>query len=172
MDKELQSLTKRIQEDFQAEIQEFRGDVVLVISPQNVHAALSSIRDDFKFNMLLDVTAVDYWPQLTPRFHLVYQLYSMPKNLLLRVRSPLDGNDPIMDTVTDLYPNANWKEREVWDMFGIHFEGHPDPRRILNAEDWEGHPLRKDYPLGYEEPQFTFNFETIQQKKPRREDLK
>jgi len=75
-----------------------------------------------------------------------------------------------MPTLEGIYPNANWKEREIWDMFGIRFEGHSDLRRIILPADWEGHPLRKDYPLGYEEPQFTFNFDEIRLHKPRGEE--
>jgi NADH-quinone oxidoreductase subunit C len=74
---------------------------------------------------------------------------------------PLNGDYPSLPTIVDLYPNANWFEREIWDMFGIRFDDHPDLRRILMPYDWEGYPLRKDYPLGYEEPQFTFNYDEI-----------
>ena len=112
------------------------------------------------------MTAVDYWPQETPRFHVIYQLTSVSKNLSLTFRVPLAGINPSLPTVSHVYRNANWRERELWDMFGIKFEGHPDLRRILMPADWEGHPLRKDYPLGYEEPQFTFNFDEIGLRKP------
>jgi NADH-quinone oxidoreductase subunit C len=78
----------------------------------------------------------------------------------------LNGNAPSLSTIEGVYPNANWHEREIWDMFGIRFEGHSDLRRILMPEDWEGHPLRKDYPLGYEEVQFTFNYDEIDARKP------
>jgi NADH-quinone oxidoreductase subunit C len=76
------------------------------------------------------------------------------------------GINPSLPTVTGIFKNAIWREREIWDLFGIKFENHPDLRRILMPADWEGHPLRKDYPLGYEEPQFTFNFEEIDLRKP------
>ena len=82
-------------------------------------------------------------------------------NVRLRLRVPLNGNAPHLRHVEKVYPNANWYEREVWDLFGIRFEGHSDLRRIVMPHDWEGHPLRKDYPLGYEEVQFTFNFDEI-----------
>ena len=79
---------------------------------------------------------------------------------------PVNGSSPKVPTVTSVYSVAVWRERELLDMFGIEFEGHPDPRRILSPEDMEGHPLRKDFPLGYEEPQFTFNFDEIGSLKP------
>ncbi|HEB66144.1 MAG TPA: NADH-quinone oxidoreductase subunit C, partial [Chloroflexi bacterium] len=81
------------------------------------------------------------------------------------LRVPLDGNDAVLPTLEGVYPNANWYERELWDMFGIHIEGHSDLRRILMPHDWVGHPLRKDYPLGYEEVQFSFNQEEIMVRK-------
>ena len=82
------------------------------------------------------------------------------------MRVPVKATNPVVPTVSAIFESANWREREVWDMFGIRFEQHPDPLRILMPQDWEGHPLRKDYPLGYEEPQFTFNFEEINLRKP------
>jgi NADH-quinone oxidoreductase subunit C len=109
---------------------------------------------------------VDYWPAEDPRFHVLYQFTSVSKNLSLCLRVPVPGINPGVPTVSHIFRNANWRERELWDMFGIKAEGHPDLRRILMPVDWEGHPLRKDYPLGYEEPQFTFNFEEIDVRKP------
>ena len=98
--------------------------------------------------MLSDETAVDYWPQEEPRFHVVYQLRDVNRNLLVTLRVPLNGNAPHLETLEKVFPNANWFERELWDMFGITFDGHSDLRRILMPYDWEGHPLRKDYPAG------------------------
>jgi NADH:ubiquinone oxidoreductase 27 kD subunit len=93
----------------------------------------------------------------------------MSQNLMRRLRVPLDDSQPSVQTLESVYPNANWKEREIWDMFGIRFEGHSDMRRILMPDDWEGYPLRKDYPLGYEEVEFTFNIDEIDLSKPRGE---
>jgi NADH-quinone oxidoreductase subunit C len=129
--------------------------------------AALALRDEFGFDFLASQTASDYWPEMTPRFHVVYQFYAHAHNVRISLRASVNGDDPVIPSVTPVYPNANWHERELWDMFGIRFEGHPDLRRILMPYDWVGHPLRKDYPLGYEEPQFTFNFENIQVRKHR-----
>jgi NADH-quinone oxidoreductase subunit C len=112
------------------------------------------------------MTAVDYWPQQSPRFHVIYQLTSLAKNLSVQLRVPVDGARPAIPTSTGVYEVANWRERELMDMFGIMAEGHPDPRKLLLPEDWKGHPLRQDSPLGYEEPQFTFNIDDIDLRKP------
>lgn len=103
-------------------------------------------RDDLAFNFLAELTAADVWPR-EPRFELVYILVSIPRRHRLRVKVRLHGNDAHVATVSDVWPAANWLEREVWDLFGIVFDGHPDPRRLLMPEDWEGYPLRKDYPV-------------------------
>src|ERR1035437_5820551 len=167
MDDKLQAAVTAIQERFAASVEVEHGATTLVIAADKNTEITQVLRDEFQFNMLVDETAIDYWPQEAPRFHVVYQLYSLPLNLQLRLRASLDGNAPHLRTLESVYPNANWYEREVWDMFGIRFDGHSDMRRILMPYDWEGHPLRKDYPLGYEEPQFTFNFDEIDLRKPK-----
>jgi NADH-quinone oxidoreductase subunit C len=128
------------------------------------------LRDQHGFNMLAAMSAVDYWPQREPRFHVVCEFKNIAQKLRVELRVPLNGDEPQFPTLSGVFPNANWHERELWDMFGIKIEGHPDPRRILMPEDWAGHPLRKDYPLGYEEVQFTFNYKEIDQRKPRPQD--
>ena len=170
MDEYLEAAVTAIEKRFNAEVEEFRGEMTLLVGPEVHIEAAHALRDEFEFNMLLDETAVDYFPQENPRFHILYHLYSMSHKEVLRVRVPVaGGSQPSIRTLETVYPNANWKEREIWDMFGIHFEGHSDMRRILMPEDWEGHPLRKDYPLGYEEVEFTFNFDEIDVRKPRGE---
>jgi NADH-quinone oxidoreductase subunit C len=169
MNEHLEAAITTLERRYKAEVQEFRGEITLLVSPEFHLEAARTLRDEFEFNMLLDETAVDYFPQESPRFHIVYHLYSMSQNLVLRLRVPLDGSQPSVQTLEPVYPNANWKEREIWDMFGIRFEGHSDMRRILMPDDWEGYPLRKDYPLGYEEVEFTFNIDEIDLSKPRGE---
>lgn len=154
-----------LQEEFGAELQEFHGEVILLVKPENNVEALYALRDRFGFNFLIAVTAVDYWPQETPRFHIVYLLLAMKENFVVQVRVLLDGNNPSLRTSETVWPSANWYEREVFDMFGIRFDGHSDMRRIIMPYEWEGHPLRKDYPLGYEEVAFTFNSEEINLRK-------
>jgi len=156
-----------LKERFGVESSEFRGQVSLSVAPEHIVELCLTLRDEFGFERLASETAVDYWPQQEPRFHLVYQLHSFQYNDRVSIRVPVPGRSPSIPTIVPVYINANWYEREIWDMFGIRFEGHPDMRRILMPEDWDGHPLRKDYPLGYEEVEFTFNFEKINVRKPR-----
>src|SRR6185369_11118442 len=103
-------------------------------------------RPEFAFTFLAELTAVDFWPR-EPRFELVYILVSIEHLYRLRVKVRLAGNDAVVADVSGIWPAANWLEREVWDLFGIEFDGHPDPRRLLMPEDWQGYPLRKDYPV-------------------------
>jgi NADH-quinone oxidoreductase subunit C len=120
----------------------------LYVSGDHIVALATALRDrpELRFDLLAELTAVDFWPR-EPRFELVYILVSIPNKLRLRLKVRLDGHDPHVTTVCTVWPAANWLEREVWDMFGIAFDGHPDPRRLLMPEDWEGYPLRKDYPV-------------------------
>lgn len=166
MDEKLQAAANAVIQQTGAQLLEFRGQTILIIDPDRLSEACRMLRDDFGFESLVELTAVDYWPQEEPRFHLIGALRSIKFNLLIAFRVPLNGNNPSMPSLTSVYPGANWLEREVWDMFGIRFEGHPDLRRILMPFEWEGHPLRKDYPLGYEEVQFSFNFDEIDVRKP------
>jgi len=110
-------------------------------------------RSDLRFVFLAELTAVDFWPR-EPRFELVYLLVSIEHRLRLRMKVRLPGSDPHVATVSGVWPAANWLEREVWDMFGIAFDGHPDPRRLLMPEDWEGYPLRKDFPVQIRRPAY------------------
>ena len=166
MNKKLEPIVKALQKQFDSSIEEFRDEVHVFVQVDQIVDALTLLRDKYEFELLSALTAVDYFPQQSPRFHVVYQLSSLAKNVVIQLRVPVNGDQPKVPTTTGVYQMSNWREREVFDMFGIEFEGHPDPRRILMPEDEEGHPLRKDYPLGYEEPQFTFNFEDIDVRKP------
>jgi NADH-quinone oxidoreductase subunit C len=166
MEEILQSAITAAANRYEAELNLFRGQTTLIVSRENIIDVAKMLRDEFGFDTFIDVTAVDYFPNTDPRFHLVYNLYSMQYNLRLQIRVPVRSVLPSVKTIETVYSGANWYEREVWDLFGIRFEGHSDLRRIVMPEDWEGHPLRKDYPVGYEEVQFTFNVEEIQLRKP------
>jgi NADH-quinone oxidoreductase subunit C len=167
MNDSLSSAIQAVQDEFGVPSTEFRGQYSLLVTGDKLVPICQALRDRFGFEILAGQTAVDYWPQQDPRFHVVYQLRSLQHNSRLSLRAFVSGLQPSLPSLTSVYPNANWHEREVWDMFGIHFEGHPDLRRILMPADWEGHPLRKDYPLGYEEVQFSFNKEEIAARKPK-----
>jgi NADH-quinone oxidoreductase subunit C len=161
MNEQLQSAIQTLKEKFNCEEQVFRGEHTLFVHAADLLEACRILRGDFGFNLLADLTATDYWPETQPRMHVSYQFYSLEHGIHLRLRVPLDEDALEVPSIEGLYPNANWHEREIYDMFGIHISGHSDLRRILMPYEWEGHPLRKDYPLGYEEPQFTFNYEKI-----------
>jgi NADH-quinone oxidoreductase subunit C len=162
-----------LQERFQAQPCGLCGDFGLLIGREHIVEAAQLLRDEYGFDLLADITASDYWPEgcsvppIQPRFHVVYNFSSLKNITRLCLRVPVNDDDPQIHTVEGVYASANWFEREIWDMFGIRFEGHSDLRRLLMPRDWEGHPLRKDFPLGYEEPQFTFNFDDIARRKPR-----
>jgi NADH-quinone oxidoreductase subunit C len=128
---------------------EFRDQTRVVVQQSECFEALRCLRDEHGFDMLVDVTCVDYlnFRDATDRFGLVYVFANTESNLRLTVRVMLNEPDLTVPSVTPLWEGANWMEREVWDMFGIRFAGHPDLRRILLPDEFTAHPLRKDYPL-------------------------
>lgn len=140
----------RLQEAFEAieaASERFRGELTLTLPAERITEVLAFLRDDEEcaFDFLTDVTAV-HWPSRELPFEVVYHLYSFPRNVRLRVKCSL-GPDPEIPSVVELWPTANWLERECYDMFGIRFTGHPNLTRILMTEDYEGWPLRKEFPL-------------------------
>jgi len=140
-----------------------------IVEKDKLVEVATAIRDEFGFDLLTAVTGVDYLPE--NKMEVVYHAYKTTggPGLVFRVQVP--RVDPVeVPSLIDVYPSADLQEREAWDLLGIKFTGHPDLRRLLMPVDWEGHPLRKDYPLGYEEPQFTFNFDEIDQRKPYAKD--
>lgn len=153
------------------ETNDFRGELTLFIAKDQLKEVCQLLRDqeDLQYNLLSDVVADDYLPEF-PRFALSYHLYSIPKNQRLRLRVWVEDPDEGPETVADIWPIATWLEMEVWDLFGIKFQGNNSLRRLFLPEDWQGHPLRKDYPLGYEEVQFSFNWQEIDAKKPYAKD--
>ena len=167
MNEQLQNVIQALKEKFGCEENIHRGEHTLFVDARDIYEAARTLRDEFGFNLLSSLTATDYWPEENPRIHISYQFTSIEQKLMLRLRVPLAGDNLNVLSIEGLYPVANWHEREVYDMFGVNFEGHSDMRRILMPYDWQGHPLQKNYPLGYEEPQFTFNFEAIDLRKPK-----
>jgi NADH-quinone oxidoreductase subunit C len=131
-----------------AEVIEFRGETTVVVPEQRLVRVAEYLASEpsLRFTFLSDLTTVDRFP-MEPRFELNYHLLSIERSLRLRLRVRMAGAQPEVPTVTGVWPTANWHERESFDLFGIRFHGHPDLRRILMPEEWEGHPLRKDYPV-------------------------
>ena len=135
---------------------DFRGDETVVVKRESLAEILRTLKEDsaFAFNVLMDLTAVDYlnFGESRPRFEVVYHLYSLAKNHRLRVKVPVEEKDPVVASAAGVWPAADWYEREIWDMFGIRFQGHPNLKRILMYEEFVGHPLRKDYPVNKRQP--------------------
>ena len=136
---------------------QFRGDDTVVICCGHLKAVARFLRDEpaMAFNVLMDLTAVDYLrhpDQRTARFEVVYHFYSLEQNRRVRLEVPVGEEEPVVETLSDLWPAADWFEREVWDMFGIEFRGHPNLKRLLMYEEFQGHPLRKDYPVNRRQP--------------------
>lgn len=150
------------------ETHEFRGEQTLFIAKDKLKAVCQHLRDNEKlqFNFLSDVCADDLLPEF-PRFAVNYHLHSIPNKYPLRLRVLVEDPDEGPETVSSVWPIATWLEMEVWDLMGIRFKNNGSLRRLFLPEDWQGHPLRKDYPLGYEEVQFSFNWEAIGARKPR-----
>ena len=122
MDKKLEKIVQELQEKFGSSLEEFRGEVHVFVQPEQIVEALMLLRDRHEFELLSAQTATDYWPQMTPRFHVIYQLSSLAKNVTLQLRVPVNGDQPKVPTATRVYDVANWRERELLDMFGIQFE--------------------------------------------------
>lgn len=128
-----------------------REEMTIVVDRSAIREACALLKDDpaCPFNFLSDITCVDWYPA-DPRFEVIYHLLSIPKKERVRLKVRLNNDSPVVESLTSMWPGANFFEREVFDLFGIRFSGHPYLRRILMPEDWEGYPLRKDYPVeGY-----------------------
>jgi NADH-quinone oxidoreductase subunit C len=127
-----------------------RGEITFYVERERVLDLCRTLRDDaaLRFELCSSVSAVDYGPDVARRLHVVYQLLSMTYRRRIRLEVSLDVDDAHVPSIVEVYPTADWQERETWDMFGVVFDGHPALTRILMPDDWDGHPQRKDYPLG------------------------
>ena len=131
-----------------SQVVEYRGETTIVVPKELLRATAQQCRDNpaLNFNLLSDATCVDRFP-VEPRFELNYHLLSIPRRERVRLRTSVSIQHPVIDSLVPLWPAANWLEREIFDLFGIRFEGHPDLRRILLPDDFEGAPLRRDFPV-------------------------
>jgi NADH-quinone oxidoreductase subunit C len=129
-------------------------DDIIILDRAGLRESFRFFKEDpqLAFDFLSDITAVDYWKRKEPRFEVVYHLTALQKRSKLRVRVPVPEDDAAVDSLTPLWKGANFMEREVWDLFGIRFVDHPDLRRVLLYEEFQGHPLRKDYPVNLWQP--------------------
>ncbi len=152
------------------DVRVFRDETTLIIDRERVPEVARYLRDTagLVYNFLSDISAVDYYPDTNrpERFGVSYHLLSMLYNRRLRLKVYVPEEEPEVPTLVQVWPGANWLEREIFDMMGITFSGHPEMRRLLMPQDWDGYPHRRDYPLGYEQVQFSFNVEDILRHKP------
>jgi NADH-quinone oxidoreductase subunit C len=143
----IEKVKRRFPETVQ-EVYEFRGDLTLVIKKEEIVRVAEFVKGDpeLSFDLIIDACGVDmYRPE--GRFEVVYNIYSLKNKRYLRLKVRVEENHPVVPTVTGVWPGANWHERETYDMFGVKFEGHPDLRRMYLPEEFEYHPLRKDFPV-------------------------
>ncbi|MFL6255875.1 MAG: NADH-quinone oxidoreductase subunit C [Pyrinomonadaceae bacterium] len=150
---ELISALRGEQESWVGEVIEAFGELTLVVPREAIAAVCAHLKSapGFEFDMLVDITGADRGPEEEPRFEVNYHLFSTKRYHRVRLKVLLNQEDTHVQTVTTVWRTANWHERETFDMFGVIFDGHPDLRRILLPDDWQGHALRKDFPLrGYE----------------------
>jgi NADH-quinone oxidoreductase subunit C len=144
-----QELLASLEKLFGAKIQEkaeFRGELTFTIRREDLREVSKFCRDDLSFDYLIDITSIDNFGQ-DPRFEIVYELYSMTLAVHLRLKLRVPEDEAVVDTISDVWPTADWHEREIYDMMGIRFEGHPDLRRILMWDGYPYFPLRKEFPL-------------------------
>ncbi|MBA7492374.1 NAD(P)H-quinone oxidoreductase subunit J, chloroplastic [subsurface metagenome] len=156
---EKKKILEDLREKFPEKIKEISvefGDEIIIIDKDSLLDIVKFLKNDpYAFTMLLDLTCVDYKGQ-KERFQMIYHFFSLSSNERLRINISFPEKDPSIDSLTPFWKNANWLEREVYDMFGIRFNGHPDLRRIFMYEGFEGYPLRKDYPLRKRQPRIPF----------------
>lgn len=146
---DIQAVVTGLQQKFGTaceDVRVHRGETTVLVSRERVVDICQYLKDSCRFDMLIDICGVDYLGQ-QPRFQVVYHLLSIADNGRIRLKVAVPEEDPVVPTVSTVWSTADWHERECWDMYGIRFSGHPDLRRILMPDDWEGYPLRKDYPL-------------------------
>jgi NADH-quinone oxidoreductase subunit C len=144
-----QAVVAKLKQEFPAAVLntvEHRGEITVTVKKDEIVAVCTFLRDSAGYDFLCDLCGVDYYGS-EPRFMVVYNLYNIEAKERLRIKAAVGEDDCCIDTVSGVWSTANWPERECWDMFGIAFKGHPDLRRILMPADWDGYPLRKDYPL-------------------------
>lgn len=163
------ALLEKFGEDVITTTENFRDEPTFIVETSKIREVCEFLRDEagLEYKQLSDIAGRDHYPSEDPgRFSLNYHLLSVRWNNRIRLKAFWsDGDDPV-PSVSSVWSSAEWEEREAFDMFGFEFEGNPDPRRILMPDDWQGYPQRKDYPLGYETVQFSFNFDEVEKHKP------